>query len=198
MAPGHLRLSLSLFLALGCNKPSDGEGEGDDGSTEVVCLSEDIIAALDEHLEDIHLSGDFLRGHPYEREATLFLLAPGLPKPPGSFAMFATLFEECSAATLFDQYCADGYCSQLECTGQGAGWIAHIWLEPVPLMSGGWSFASVRVENAWMDGAMGSTFTIVAEITGPEGADFSFTGSGTLDPDAVKILETFPHFGRGR
>jgi hypothetical protein len=181
----------SLLLASACD---------DDGSAtaEPSCPSAEILAVLDEHIAQLGGAGQMLSGHPGAREATGFFLFPGLD--PGTVAIFAgPLVMECSTPMSYDEYCGGGeeiYCSQIECTGEGTGWIFHFRL-PGPHTSGEFQFASATIANHWAEGARGTTFDIAASITGPGGLDFSFTGEGRMEPEEAQITETYPSLVEG-
>lgn len=166
----------------------DGGGSGGGAG----CLSPDVLSVLDEHLSNVFASGSLLATHPSAAEATSFFHAPGLAEPPGFTAIYASLFMQCSAPTLFDPYCEEDHCTRIECTGEGAGWVEHAYLDTPPFESGGFTFSAASVDNAWADGATGTTFTIAATATGPGGADWSVTGSGALAPSGVTLEESFP------
>lgn len=167
---------------------ADGGGSGG-GS----CLGADVLSTLDDHLQDVIASGSLLATHPSANEATSFFLAPGMPEPPGFVATFASLFMPCSDPTLYDPFCEEGHCTRIECTGEGAGWVNHAYLDSTPFEAGGFSFSAATLDNAWADGATGSTFTIAATATGPGGTDWSMTGSGTLDLAGVTLQESYPN-----
>jgi hypothetical protein len=171
---------LCVLLLVAC-----GDVPGEDGGDQdlTACLPDDVLAAIDRHA---------LAGHPSEAEATGFMLAPGLPAPPALSASFAgPLVMTCSEALVYDLYCEAGRCSQLECTGRGAGWRNHLWLEE-PVASGGWSFEAVDVSIVWEDGASGTSFTIETEATSPDGRDASMTAEGFMGVDALTVIERFP------
>jgi hypothetical protein len=186
------RLALVVgLLACSCGGESS-PGLPDAGPPEGPCPSPEILAVLDDHIAQLGASGEMPAGHPGEREATAFFLFPGLES--GTAAILAgPLVMSCSSAISYDEYCGkeEGYCSQIECTGEGASWIMHLRLAG-RLVIGEWELISATVDNHWAEGQLGTTFTIAADITGPGGTDFSFSGEGTMDPQAVMITETYP------
>lgn len=154
------------------------------------CLPPEIFAAIDQHAHDVNATASLLATHGSQNEVTGFLLAPGLPAPPALPGSFAGLFMPCSEAVLFDEFCQEGRCSQLECTGQGAGWIHHLWIDPA-IADDRWSFDDVHVDLQW-SGDGSTTFAITTTATGPMGTNLSLTGAGAMDDDSMSVVETFP------
>lgn len=158
-------------------------GDLDDG-----CLPPEIFAAIDQHAHDLAATADLLATHPSQNEVTGFLLAPGLPEPPALAASFAgPLVMTCSDPLLYDEFCEEGRCAQIECTGEGAGWINHVWVEPA--IVGDWSFDEVHIHVRW-SGGTGASFDIVTTSTAPGGEDVSLMGDGTMDIDGMSVVET--------
>jgi hypothetical protein len=167
-------------------------GDTTSGGVADECPSAEVLAAIDQHAHDLVATAGLLAGHPGPSEANGFLLAPGLPSPPAISAVFAgPLIMPCSAPLSYDPYCEEGRCSQIECTGEGAGWIMHFWLQPAS-MSGDWDFDDVTVDSLWIDGNPGLTFDIATVSTGPDGVDMSMTGNGEMDLGGMTVTETFP------
>ena len=170
---------------------TDAGDSGTSGGMAAACPAADVLAAIDQHAHDLVTTAGLLAGHPSASEATGFLLAPALPSPPAISSIFAgPLIMPCSTPLTYDAYCADGACSQIECTGDGAGWIMHFWL-PAPLVSGGWTFDEVTVDVAWADGAPGVTFDIGAVSTAPNGEDMTMVGSGAMDQAGMTVTEVW-------
>lgn len=186
---------VSSILVPGCGDNAGNGGAdagGPDASAASAYPSAAVLALLDEHIAQLGGAAGMIAGHPGDREATGFYLFPGLD--PGTLAIFAgPLVMACSTAMSYDEYCGDGdlYCSQIVCTGQGAGWIMHLRLQQ-PTTSGEFQFTTATIDNSWMDMDVGTDFTIAAAITGPGGVDFSFTGSGRMDPEAMELTKTYP------
>lgn len=150
-------LCVSLSLVTACIEAPEEVGAGEDFTA---CLPTDVLAAIDRHAMDLVGTAGALAGHPSQVEATGFLLAPALPAPPALAASFAgPLVMTCSEALVYEPSCEEGRCSQLECTGRGAGWRNHLWIEP-PVESKGWTIAAVDVSLVWEEGASGTSFTI--------------------------------------
>ena len=159
-----------------------GQGDG--------CLPPDIFAAIDQHAHDLVSTADLLATHPSQAEVTGFMLAPGLPEPPALAASFAgPLVMTCSEPLLYDEFCEEGRCMQIECTGDGPGWINHVWVEPA--IAGEWSFDEVHLHLHWSGGS-GVTFDITTTSTGPGGEDMSLVGTGEMDVASMSVIETFP------
>lgn len=78
---------------------------------------------------------------------------------------------------------------QIECTGEGSGWINHVWIEPA--IAGEWSFDEVHLHLDW-SGGEGVTFDIETTSTGPGGEDMSLVGAGEMDVASMSVTETFP------
>lgn len=157
------------------------------------CLPPDVLGLMQAHLDDLDATAGLMAGHPGELEATGFFLAPGLPRPPAVSNVFAgPLIQVCSAPMFYDPYCEEGRCSRIECTGDGAGWIFHFYLQTEPFQSGGWSFAHANVDIAWADGATGVTFTIDVAATGPANHDWTLSGTGAMDTAQLDVTESFP------
>lgn len=174
-----------------------GTDTGDSGSSSggvaQECPPADILDAIDQHAHDLVTTAGLLAGHPSAAETIGFLLAPALPGPPASSAMFfGPLIMPCSMPLTYDAYCADGLCSQIECTGSGASWIMHFWLAAPPFAAGGWTYDDVTVDVAWTDGDPGVTFDIAVVSTAPGGEDMAMTGSGAMDPAGMTVTEIFP------
>lgn len=167
-----------------------GGTAGAGGSAE--CLPPDVLALLDDHLTDVIAAGGLLASHPSEFEATSFLLAAGLPEPPGLVGAFASLFIQCADPGFFDPYCVDGHCTRIECTGGGPGWVNHAYLEGALFEGDGFSFSKVEVDNTWGPGDAGTTFTIAVTGTGPLNRDWSVNGTGSLLPSVVTLSEEYP------
>ena len=166
-------------------------GDSTSGGVTDECPSAEVLAAIDQHAHDLVATAGLLAGHPGASEANGFLLAPGLPAPPAISAVFAgPLIMPCSAPLLYDPYCEEGRCSQIECTGEGAGWIMHFWLEPA-FTADDWDFDDVTVDSLWVDGDPGITFDIATVSTGPDGVDMSMMGDGAMDLDGMTVTEVF-------
>jgi hypothetical protein len=174
---------------------STGDEGSTTGDTGDGCLPPEIFAAIDQHAHDLAVTAGFLATHPSASEVTGFMLAPALPEPPALAAQFAgPLIMTCSEPLLYDEFCEEGRCSQIECTGQGAGWINHMWIEPA-IDGDPWSFEEVHIHQMW-SGGDGITFDIETIASGPGGADMSLTGAGVMDTGGMSVLETFPALHR--
>ena len=172
------------------NATTTGDESSSTGGPGDGCLPPEIFVAIDQHAHDLVASADLLATHPSENEVTGFLSAPGLPEPPALAASFAgPLVMTCSDPLLYDEFCEEGRCSQIECTGRGPGWINHVWVEPA--LAGEWTFEEVHVHLRW-SGGTGTAFDITTTSTAPGGVDVSLTGEGTMDVDAMSVIETFP------
>jgi len=180
-------ISTTLAETSAATTSGDESSTGEPGEG---CLPPAVFAAIDQHAHDLASTAGLLAGQPSEVEATGFMLAPGLPEPPALSGSFASLFMICAEPVLFDEYCEEGRCSQLECTGKGASWINHLWVEPA-LVEEGWSFEEVLVNLRWMGGT-GVLFDIETMSSGPGGEDISMSGVGEMDVDGMSVTETFP------
>ncbi len=184
---------LALVLMVACG--DDGQAGVDAGSADAtpaanMCPPAEALAVIDEHISQLGGAAEMLAGHSGPTEATGFFLFPGLQS--GVLALFAgPLVMTCSSPMSYDEYCEAPYCSQIECTGQGAGWIYHFRLSPAPLVSGDFTLAEATMDNAWSDGDSGTDFTIGATVNGPGGTDYSFTGHGRMAMDALELTETY-------
>lgn len=173
-----------------------GSSSGDDGSSSTGgtgdgCLPPEILAALDQHAHDLDATAGLLATHPSANEVTGFMLAPALPAPPALAASFAgPLVMICSAPLVYDEFCEEGRCQQIECTGEGAGWINHVWIEPA-FDDDPWTFEEVHLHLRW-SGGTGTLFDITTTAAGPGGVDMSLTGEGVMDVDSMSVRETFP------
>jgi hypothetical protein len=208
----HSALIAAALLGAACsdsNEPSTGasgtggdghhagsggaDGEGGQGGGPLACLTTEMLQVIEDHIDEIVASAQLNAGHPGELEATGFLLAPGLPSPPAVSNLFAgPLVQGCSTAMMYDPYCDQGNCSRIECTGDGAGWIMHVYLDSPPFTKGDWTFTDARVDESWADGATGVTFTLETKATGPGGVDWSVQGAGEMDLASLVLEETFP------
>jgi hypothetical protein len=177
------RILLAFPLLLAACGGDDGGGSPDG------CLDADVLATLDAHAESLRFSGAMLAGHPGAREAIGFFTFPGLEVQRG--AVYAgPLIMECSEPLQYDEFCEeDGLCSQIECTGAGTSWEFHFWLaDPV---SGDISYETASVDTAWAEGDTGITFTSASQAIGADDRDWSFTGTGAMDVDAIDVEETY-------
>jgi hypothetical protein len=174
---------LCVLLLVACAE------DGDEETT--ACLPMEVLAAIDQHATDLAATAAGLAGHPSRVEATGFFLAPGLPAPPALSASFAgPLVMVCSEPLVYDPFCEEGRCSQLECTGRGAGWRNHLWLEQ-PVQNDGWLIEEVDVSIVWEEGGTGTSFTIETIATAPNGRDASMTANGVMDVDTLGVVERF-------
>lgn len=173
------------------SESSSGEDTTTGGALEG-CLPAEVFTALDQHMHDMDATAGLLAGHPSQGEVTGFLLAPGLPTPPAYPATFAGLFMPCMEPVLYDPYCESGGCSQIECTGSGAGWIEHVYLDEA-FEDGDWTFAEVHIHLRWNDGATGTFIDLTTVSAGPDGIDMSMTADGLMDAEDFTVLETFPN-----
>lgn len=164
-------------------------GSGAGGAPD--CAPEEVLLELNAFLSVFESAIEAVAGHASSNEATGFFLAPGLPQPPSTPGEFASIFMPCTRATLFVPYCTMGRCTQLECTGDGAGWVNHFTLEQ-PLEARGFRFEELAIEHHWTDGADGTTFDYALTASGPEDRGWDATGSGALDPMSGEIELTFP------
>lgn len=177
----------------GTSSTTSAGGSGGAGQGGSSCVDDVTLAILQAHLTELVASAQLMATHPGELEATGFLLLPGLPKPPGIISVFAgPLVQKCSAPSTYDPFCEEGRCSQIECTGAGAGWEMHHWIEPKPLTTGEWTFDDARADTAWADGATGISFTLSAAAVGPADADWSLQGQGVMDLDLLQVTEAYP------
>lgn len=182
-------LCISLVVAA-CGGEAPSEVDGDEGRT--ACLPTDVFTAIDRHVLDLASAAGALAGHASEAEVTGFLLAPGLPAPPALFASFAgPLVMTCSEPLVYESFCEEGRCSQIECTGRGAGWRNHLWIED-PVQSEGWAIEEVDVSIIWEDGATDTWFSIATTAIGPEETDMTMSAAGVMDIDELVFSEQFP------
>jgi hypothetical protein len=189
MKKALLCVSVSLSLFTACVETPEEVGADVDFTA---CVPTDAFLAIDRHVLDLVSTAGALAGHPSQAEATGFMLAPALPAPPALAASFAgPLVMTCSEPLVYDAFCEEGRCSQLECTGRGAGWRNHLWIEE-PVESKGWSIESVDVSLVWEDGATVTSFTIETQATAPHGTDASMIAAGTMDVDGLTVVEQFP------
>ncbi|NUP11809.1 MAG: hypothetical protein HOW73_37655 [Polyangiaceae bacterium] len=169
--------------------PADGGAGGTGGGA--ACAPDDVLEALNVFLTDFTAATDLLSGHPGELEATGFYLAPGLPKPPGVVAVYAgPLIAPCSEPLTYDPYCEEGRCTRIECTGDGAGWIHHFYLDGA-VQSDGFSVAQLDIDHAWQDGSEGTTFELSLTAAGPEQRTWDGIGTGALEPELGSVEITF-------
>lgn len=167
------------------------DGSTSTGGTADGCLAPEIFAVLDQHAHDLAATAGLLATHPSADEVTGFMLAPALPAPPALAGSFAgPLIMTCSDPFLYDEYCEEGRCSQLECTGEGSAWINHLWIEPA-VMNDPWSFEEVHIHLRWSGGS-GTAIDIETISSGPDGVDMSMTAVGEMDVNGMSITETFP------
>ena len=203
-----LALLVTSGLVVGCGDDGDGQaggggaaegggsagavpqGAGGAGGGEPACAPADVLEELNEFVAAYSDTVGLLAGQPGPSEATAFYLAPALPDPPAVSATFATLFMTCTEATTFDPYCELDRCSQLECTGEGAGLDNHYYLDGT-VVSGEYSFEQLDIDHHWLDGAEGTTFDMTLVASGPGGRTWDATGTGALDTDSGEIELTF-------
>ncbi len=179
-------LVVSGTLLCGCaGNGDDGDDEGD-GS----CLGVDALAKLNTHAEDLRVSAAMLAGHPGPREAIGFFRFVGLEVQ--RTAVYAgPLVMACTEPLVYDEFCEeDGLCSQIECTGDGAGWEMHFGLQ-MPT-TGEVAYQSATVDTAWADGADGIAVAMAADA-----GDWSMTGSGAMDTESFELEETYPSLRAG-
>jgi hypothetical protein len=177
-----------------------GGGTGGSGGTGGAseCAPPDVLSVLQEYLDDLHLSADLLATHPSAVEAVGFFHAPGLPQPPANGASFYSLFMVCSGPVLYDPYCDQGLCSQLECTSNDASWANHLSIDSPPQTHGDFTYLNATIDIAWMDGATGIAFGTMTESTGANATNWSLSGTGTMDTMGVTLQADFPAlFPRG-
>lgn len=168
-------------------------GGGDTGGGEPAsgCLTAEALAVLQDHLDAMSLSAQYLAGHPGAGEATGFLSAPALPSPPAVVGFFATLIAPCDGEAFdYDPYCDGGTCSQIGCTGEGAGWSMTTWAEEAH-EGEGFSIATAEVVNTWTEGETGTDVAIAVSATGPDERDWSFVGTGVFAEDGVALEYAF-------
>ena len=164
----------------------------DDGETTTACLPGDVFTAVEEHVLDLTATADRLAGRVSATEVAGFLLAPGLPAPPAIPAERRSLVTPCAQASIGAPRCESAVCSQSMCTGAGAGWIQHSWLEQ-PTEADGWSFESVDVYVEWDEGEASSSFGIIELATSPSGHDTSMLAAGTMGSDGrLEVAAVLP------
>ncbi len=175
----------------GSNSAGGGLG-GTGGGTNGECVPADVLSELNEFLTTFGQAAALLAGHPGPSEAAGFYLAPGLPEPPAVVATFAgPLIMVCSDPLLYDPYCEQGHCSRIECTGDGAGWDFHFYLDG-PFQSDDFSFSQLDIDHHWADGAAGTTFDFALAATGPADRVWDAIGTGALDLESGALELTFP------
>ena len=172
---------------------SGGAGGTDEtgGGGAPSCADPAVMAELTDFLSRFEQAASALAGHGASNEAAGFFIAPGLPEPPAIIATFAGLFMACTEPVLFDPFCDQGRCTQIECTGDGAGWSYHFSLDET-VSAAGFSLASVDIAHHWADGESGTTFDFATEATGPGDRSWNATGSGALGQDSATLELTFP------
>lgn len=171
--------------------PGSSSSSGDTGTTGDDCVMPEIdFEVLELHLADLVGIAELTATHPGPKEAVSFFTAPGY----GTFdvAYAGPLIMECSEPLMYDPYCEEGRCSQISCTGQGAGWEVRTWLEPAPVTKGDFEFSAMETKTAWADGETGMSFTLTSTaVRGQE--DWSVSGLGTLNlAKTMTVEETFP------
>lgn len=183
----------ALVLACGDDIPDEIDPDADDF---MACLPAEVVDALELHVLELSATAGLLAGHPSADEVTGFLLAPGLASPPAFPAAFAgPLVMPCDEPLFYAPFCEEGRCSQIECTGLGAGWRNHIAIDR-PVSTGRWFFEAAEVVIEWQEGATGVGFDIITEARGPAGANVSMIAAGRMDEDEVRLLATFPALHR--
>lgn len=196
-------LTLAMYLAACTGKSDDTGGTGgdtgsgtdtdttDSGATDTddtdgtvdtspaTCLPDGAVDVLQRHLEHVDSAVGLLVGHPSSVEAIAFLDAPGFEGPLNYFS----LFQPCAEPTLYDEYCdpETGLCSQIECTGDGAGWVVHL-RNGRALDAGAFHFEAITGTVAWADGSEGFDWTVASTGTDDGGIDWSTTGAGSVTP----------------
>ncbi|MBL8739862.1 MAG: hypothetical protein JNK04_02175, partial [Myxococcales bacterium] len=176
----------------GSNSDGGGNLGGMGGGASGACVPADVLAELNEFVTTFGQAAALLAGHPGPSEATGFYLAPGLPEPPAVVATFAgPLIMVCSDPLLYDPYCEQGHCSRIECTGDGAAWDFHFYLDG-PFQSDDFSFSQLDIDHHWADGAAGTTFDFALAATGPADRVWDATGTGALDLESGALELTFP------
>lgn len=144
---------------------------------------------LERHITDLTGIAGLVAGHPGPTEAPSFFTAPGFDMSKVAFA--GPLVETCSQASMYDAFCEEDHCSQIFCTGLGAGWRVRTWLDPTPGIQGAFTYDSVDVDVTWADGAPGTSFVLTASASRGE-EDWSVMGQGTMDLTTMTVEETFP------
>jgi hypothetical protein len=177
--------SVILAAVLAACGDGNDDGDTDAGVGDDVCLDAGTLSSLSEHAEQLRASAAYLSGHPGAAEAVGFFDFPALAvKRLGVYA--GPLVMVCSEPHVYEEFCEeDGLCSQIECTGEGASWLMHFWLQgPV---SGEVDYESATIDTAWADGDDGIEFTMASSA----GA-WSLTGSGAMGPETMTVEETYP------
>jgi hypothetical protein len=178
-----------LALACGDDLP-DEEGPGAEDT--VACLPAEVVTALERHALDLAATAELLAGHPSAHEVTGFVLAPALPFPPALSAAFAgPLVVPCTETRAYEPFCEEGRCSRIACTGRGAGWVHHLWIDR-PVATGRWYIEAVDVIVSWEDAAVGTEFAITTNAKGPGAIDVSMLSAGTMDERGMSVLARFP------
>ncbi len=182
-------LFVALVLACGDDLPDElGPGVEDAAA----CLPTEVVTALERHALDLAATAELLAGHPGPHQVTGFVLAPALPFPPALSAAFAgPLATPCAEARAHEPQCGQGRCARIECTGRGASWVHHLWIDH-PVATSRWYVQEVDVRVAWEDGADGTAFAITTKARGPAGIDVSMLSAGTMDAGGMSVLARFP------
>jgi hypothetical protein len=167
--------------------PDDSGTVPDDSGTDTGiadCTDDAILDLLSIHLADLAASGVVLVGHAGKREAVGLFVLPGWV---GVSAQYATLVEACTEPLLYDSWCDGALCWQLECTGKGASVITHGWLAH-PVTSDEVAIDEAAVDTLWSEETGDVTYDLVSSSTGPDKADISVDGTGTLQVDGTHTL----------
>jgi hypothetical protein len=158
------------------------------------CVGPDVLGPLQFFLDQLSGSGGSLADWAAADELTGFVMAPGLPQPPGIALHQSELGEACSAPFVSDEVCSGRSppfsCMSYECSGMGAGWITRLRTQPVD--TGDWAFEDARVATSWVDGADRVTFVIASTGSGPGDRDWSCTGSGFAARSELQVTVELP------
>ena len=166
---------LALLALVACK----ADTETDPADSDATCVPDGAFAILEAHLNHVDSVVGLLVGHPSAIEATSLVEVPGFEGP----VSYATLIGPCTEALTYDEYCdpESQLCSQIECTGAGAGWIVH-QRAATTLTRGDFEFESVTSATNWADGSDGFSWT-AGSVASANGNDWSMAGSGDVVAD---------------
>lgn len=170
----------------GDSGPVGGDDTGDTAGARPPCLDGDHLQVLGAHLAVMRTLGLTAGSGASATSAVAFYQLPGVD---AARAMNLSLGQACAGSYALDPLTAGGVDYTITCTGEGTDWVVRAENDAADF--DGWTVDRGRLDIAWTAGSVLDLAWDVRALTAPDGADFTFTGTGRIDA-GLTLAQAFP------